>query len=94
MNFIDLIKYPILSEKTGRLLEQNLYCFAVDPKADKSSIKNAIEVLFSVKVVSVNTSRNPRKKKRVGKFFGTKSQTKRSFVKLAPEDSITFFENV
>ena len=60
----------------------------------KSSIKNAIEALFGVKVVSVNTSKNPLKKKRVGKFFGTKSRTKRSFVKLAPEDSITFFENV
>ena len=71
MNFIDLIKYPILTEKTVRLLEQNQYCFAVDPKADKTSIKNAIEALFGVKVVSVNTSRDPKKKKRVARHDKT-----------------------
>jgi len=92
MNFIDLIKYPILTEKTVRLLEQNQYCFAVDIKADKSSIKNAIEALFDVKVVSVNTSLLPLKKRRVGKFIGKKARYKRAIVKLASEDSISLFE--
>ena len=45
-SFIDLIKYPILTEKTIRLLEQNQYSFAVDKRADKVSIKTAVEKLF------------------------------------------------
>jgi ribosomal protein L23 len=53
---IDLIKYPILTEKTIRLFEQNQYSFAVDRKADKTAIKASVEQLFDVKVISVNTS--------------------------------------
>ena len=89
---IDLIKYPILTEKTIRLLEQNQYSFAVTPKADKVSIKMAVENLFNVKVVAVNTSKQPLRKRRVGKFIGKKAQYKRAVVTLAPENSITFFE--
>ena len=91
-SFIDLIKYPILTEKTIRLLEQNQYSFAVDKRADKVSIKTAVEKLFDVKVIAVNTSCQPAKKRRVGKFIGKKAQRKRAVVTLAPENSITFFE--
>ena len=55
-SFISLVKYPILTEKTIQLLQSNQYSFAVDKKANKVSIKAAIEELFDVKVVSVNTS--------------------------------------
>jgi len=89
---LDLIKYPILTEKTIRLLEQNQYSFAVALKADKKSIKTAIEQLFDVKVIAVNTAIQPIKKRRVGRFIGKKAQVKRAVVKLAPENSITFFE--
>ena len=89
---IDLIKYPILTEKTIRLLEQNQYSFAVTPSADKISIKTAIENLFDVKVIAVNTSKQPLRKRRVGKYIGKKAQYKRAVVTLAPENSITFFE--
>ena len=92
-SFIGLIKYPILTEKTVELLQKNQYSFAVDPKADKPSIKTAVEQLFDVKVVSVNTSLQPLRKRRVGKFIGKKSRVKRAVVTLAPENSITFFEN-
>jgi large subunit ribosomal protein L23 len=92
-SLLDLIKYPILTEKTSRLIEQNQYSFAVDKKADKISIKRAIEYLFDVKVTSVNTANSPLKKRRVGKFIGKKTQNKRVIVTLAPENSITFFEN-
>ena len=47
-SLLDLVKYPILTEKTSRLIEQNQYSFAVDKKADKVSIKTAIEQLFDV----------------------------------------------
>ena len=91
-SLLDLIKYPILTEKTSRLIEQNQYSFAVDKKANKVAIKAAIEELFDVKVVSVNTSLRPLKSRRVGKFIGHKPQHKRAIVTLAPENSITFFD--
>jgi len=92
-NLLDVIKYPLLTEKTIRLIEQNQYSFAVDVKADKGLIKNAIEQLFDVKVVSVNTSLLSLRKRRVGKFIGKKARYKRAVVKLASEDSITLFED-
>jgi large subunit ribosomal protein L23 len=61
-SFIDLIKYPILTEKAVRLFKQNQYSFAVSKKATKPLIKAAIETLFDVKVISVNTSTQQRKK--------------------------------
>jgi len=91
-SILDLIKYPILTEKTIRLLEQNQYSFAVALSADKNSIKTAIEMLFDVKVLAVNTAIQPVKKRRVGRYIGRKAQVKRAVVKLAPENSITFFE--
>jgi len=89
---LDIVKYPILTEKTIRLIEQNQYSFAVDPTADKSSVKAAVEQLFDVKVVSVNTSLLPLKKRRVGKYIGEKTRYKRAIVKLESEDSISLFE--
>ena len=91
-SILDLIKYPILTEKTIRLLEQNQYSFAVALSADKNSIKTAIEMLFDVKVLAVNNAIQPVKKRRVGRYIGRKAQVKRAVVKLAPENSITFFE--
>ena len=91
-DLLGIVKYPILTEKTIRLIEQNQYSFAVDPKADKDSVKSAIEQLFDVKVISVNTSLLPLRKRRVGKYIGKKSRYKRAIVKLASEDSIKLFE--
>ena len=91
-DLLGIVKYPILTEKTIRLIEQNQYSFAVDPKADKVAVKSAIEQLFDVKVISVNTSLLPSRKRRVGKFIGKKSRYKRAIVKLASEDSIKLFE--
>ena len=91
-SFISLVKYPILTEKTIQLLQSNQYSFAVDKNATKLSIAAAIEELFDVKVVAVNTSLRPLKRRRVGKFIGTKARLKRAIVTLAPENSITFFE--
>jgi large subunit ribosomal protein L23 len=90
----DLIIQPIITEKATLLLEQNKYVFDVVPKATKPDIKAAIESLFDVKVVKVNTNRPPRKKRRVGKFIGFKPQYKRAIVTLAEGDSITLFPEV
>jgi len=91
-DLLGIVKYPILTEKTIRLMDQNQYSFAVDPKAGKIAVKYAVEKLFDVKVISVNTSLLPLRKRRVGKFIGKKSRYKRAIVKLAAEDSITLFE--
>ena len=89
---LEIVRYPILTEKTIRLIEQNQYSFAVTPKADKPTIKIAVEQLFDVKVLSVHTSLQPLRQRRVGKFIGKKARYKRAIVKLAPEDSISLFE--
>lgn len=85
-NLPDLVRRPIVTEKATLLMEQNKYTFEVTPGATKPEIKAAIEDLFQVKVIQVNTQQQPRKKRRVGKFTGFKSQYKRAIVTLAPGD--------
>jgi len=75
-----------VTEKATLLMEQNKYTFEVTPQATKPEIKAAIEDLFQVKVVQVNTQNLPRKKRRVGKFTGFKPQYKRAIVTLAAGD--------
>jgi large subunit ribosomal protein L23 len=85
-NLPDLVRRPIVTEKATILMELNKYTFEVIPKATKTEIKAAIEDLFQVKVVKVNTSVPPRKKRRVGKFVGYKPQYKKAIVTIAPGD--------
>ena len=87
----NIIKYPIITDKATRLLENNQYSFVVNPASDKITIKAAIEYLFNVKVIKVNTCKLPRKKKRVGKYIGWKSQYKKAVVTLADGDTINLF---
>ncbi len=82
----DLVRRPIVTEKATIAMEQNKYTFEVIPKATKPEIKAAIENLFNVKVVKVNTSRPPRKKRRVGKFVGYKPQYKKAIITVAAGD--------
>lgn len=86
-----IIKYPIITDKATRLLEKNQYSFIVDRYSNKLSIKTAIEYLFNVKVLKVNTCRLPRKQKRVGKYIGWKPQYKKAIVTLSDGDLITLF---
>ena len=66
---IEIIKAPIITEKTNNLTSENVYVFKVDKKANKTEIKQVIEKKFNVKVESVNTVNVDGKKKRVGKSF-------------------------
>jgi large subunit ribosomal protein L23 len=93
---IDLVIRPILTEKATMLMEQNQYTFDVASKASKPEIKAAIEQIFDVKVQSVNTHKPPRKKRRVGKFIGYRSNYKRAIVTLAEGSSLQsiFFPEV
>lgn len=93
-NLADLILKPIVTEKATILLEQNKYVFDVRLTATKPEIRAAIEQLFDVTVTKVNTHRPPRRKKRVGRFIGYKSQYKRAIVTLAEGDEIVLFPEV
>jgi len=88
---VQIVKYPIITDKATRLLENNQYSFIVDPYSDKTRIKTAIEDLFDVKVIKINTCHRPRKKKRVGKYIGWKPQYKKAIVTLSEGDVINLF---
>ena len=91
MSNANIIKYPLITDKATRLLENNQYSFIVDRNSNKTAIKNTIEYLFNVKVIKVNSCRLPRKKKRVGKYIGWKPQYKKAIVSLAEGDVIDLF---
>ncbi len=88
---IDIIKYPILTDKSTQMLEDNQYCFSVTRSSRKKHIKQAIEYIFDVKVVKINTLNLPFKKRTVGRFTGMKPRYKKAIVKLKPEDKINLF---
>jgi len=90
-NSIDIVKYPIITDKATRLLENNKYTFIVDPHSDKLDIKTSIEYLFSVKVIKINTCNLPKKKKRVGKYIGWKPKYKKAIITLSEGDTINLF---
>ena len=90
----DLIRRPLITEKAPLLLENNQYVFEVYPRARKLQIKAAIEELFEVRVVSVNTYNPPKKKRRMGRFAGHRPHYKRSVVTLAPGSSIPLFPDL
>ncbi|MCX5911648.1 MAG: 50S ribosomal protein L23 [Deltaproteobacteria bacterium] len=90
-----IIKRPLITEKSTRQKEEgNQIAFVVDPKAGKIQIRQAVEKLFKVKVLSVRTMNVTGKKKRLGKFLGRKSDWKKAIVKLREGDRIEFFEGV
>ena len=87
-NYRDIIKKPIITEKSAALADKNVIVFSVDPKANKTQIKQAVEAIFNVKVESVNTLNATKKKKRVGRYVGRTNKRKKAIVKLAEGSSI------
>jgi large subunit ribosomal protein L23 len=88
---IDYIKYPLITDKTTKLLNVDKYTFIVDPKISKPNIKKAIEFLFNVKVAKINTCHLAKKKSRVGKFTGTHPHYKKAIIKLKEGYRISYF---
>ena len=87
----DIIYAPIITEKTAMLAQnENKFAFKVDPRANKTEIKQAIESIFNVKVVSITTANSHPKKKRVGRYTGMTDNYKKAIVKLAEGNSINF----
>lgn len=90
MSNYDIIFAPIITEKTANMQQENKYVFKVDVRANKTQIKQAIENIFKVKVVSVNTLNNHPKDRRVGRYTGKTNRYKKAIVKLAEGDTISF----
>ena len=79
----DVIIAPVVSEKSYSLLDEGKYTFVVDPRANKTEIKVAVEQIFDVKVASVNTINRKGKVRRTRQGLGKRKDTKRAIVTLA-----------
>ncbi|MCA1657382.1 MAG: 50S ribosomal protein L23 [Actinobacteria bacterium] len=91
----DVLIKPVVSEKSYALLDGGVYTFLVHPEANKIEVRQAVESIFNVHVLKVNTLNRPGKRKRNRRSFtfGKKSDTKRAIVTLAPGDRIDLFES-
>ena len=90
-----LIKGPIITEKTHALKEAgNKVTFRVSTKANKIEIRKAVEELFKVKVLGVNTIKLRGKKKRLGRTQGVRPAWKKAVVTLAPGEKIPGLEGL
>ncbi|WP_058235319.1 50S ribosomal protein L23 [Devriesea agamarum] len=86
----DILLAPVVSEKSYGLMDEGKYTFLVDPRANKTEIKVAIEKIFDVKVASVNTMNRQGKTRRTRFGMGKRKDTKRAIVTLA-EGTIDIF---
>jgi large subunit ribosomal protein L23 len=86
----DILLAPVVSEKSYSLLDEGKYTFVVDPRANKTEIKIAVESVFGVKVASVNTLNRQGKTRRTRFGLGKRKNTKRAIVTLK-EGSIDIF---
>ena len=84
----EIIRNPLISEKSTFVSQFNYYVFKVSPKSNKSEIKQAVEKLFNVKVVNVNTLNQQGKVKKFRNKIGKRASFKKAFVKLAEGNTI------
>ncbi|MCG8587975.1 MAG: 50S ribosomal protein L23 [Proteobacteria bacterium] len=95
MKIHEVIRRPLVTEKSTEARElSNVVTFAVDPRASKHDIRDAVTQLFEVDVLSVRTMRQPRKTRRVGRHMGHRPEWKKAIVQLAEGQTIEFFEGV
>jgi large subunit ribosomal protein L23 len=87
----DVLLAPVISEKSYGLIDEGKYTFLVHPEANKTQIKIAVEQVFGVKVLSVNTNNRQGKRKRTRFGYGKRVDTKRAIVSLAAGDRIDLF---
>ena len=88
----DVIIAPVVSEKSYSLLDDNAYTFLVHPDANKTEIRQAVESIWGVRVLKVNTTNRKGKAKRFRFTQGRRADTKRAVVRLAEGDRIEIFE--
>ena len=89
----DIILKPIVSEKSYGLMDTGAYTFEVDPRANKTEIKVAVEKIFGVKVTAVNTLNRKGKTRRTRNGLGKRKNTKRAVVSVAAGQSIDIFSS-
>ena len=89
----DVLKRPVITERSADLMTEKKYTFEVDVKANKTEVKDAVEQIFGVKVEKVNIMNYKGKFKRVGRYSGMTNKRRKAIVKLT-EDSkeIEIFE--
>ncbi len=92
MNLSQVLKSPVVTEKSTLLQENGKYVFKVDLKATKHEIRRAIEAAFDVQVTSVNTLRTHGKVKTYGRNRTKQPDTKKAIVTLADGETIQLFE--
>jgi large subunit ribosomal protein L23 len=90
-DYRDVLIAPVVSEKSYGLLDQNKYTFIVAPTANKTEIKIAVEKIFGVKVLKVNTMNREGKRKLTRLGIGKRSDTKRAIVRIAAGERIDIF---
>ncbi|EGV00395.1 50S ribosomal protein L23 [Mycoplasmopsis columbina] len=93
MELTQVIKKPVLTEKSNNLQAQNTYTFVVEYSANKYQIKQAVEHIFQVKVESVNTLKYDKKFKRVGRYEGYLNRYKKAVVTLKEGSVINYYPN-
>ena len=81
----DIIKRPVITERSSELLADKKYTFEVDVRANKTQVKDAVEEIFDVKVEKVNIMNYKGKAKRVGKFQGVTNRRRKAIVTLTPD---------
>lgn len=91
-NVYDIIKRPLITEKTMKLVEEGKYTFEVSKDANKIEVKNAVQEIFKVTVTKVNLISVKGKKKRVGRYEGMKPSMKKAIVTLAVGQRIEIFD--
>ncbi len=94
VHLYEILRRPILSEKSSRLQEEGKYVFEVHDTATKSQVKKAVELAFKVKVVKVNIAKIPGKRRRFGRREVVGPSWKKAVVTLEPGHKIQFFEGV
>ncbi|HAT97881.1 MAG: 50S ribosomal protein L23 [Succiniclasticum sp.] len=90
----DVLLRPIITEKSSLMMQENKYTFKVPVTANKTEIRQAVESIWNVKVLSVATIRVNGKTKRMGMHVGRTSDYKKAIVKLAEGQTIPVFEGM
>lgn len=89
--WVDILKYPLATEKASNPALKNYYTFVVDKKANKTLIKKAFETIFNVKVIQIQTLTMPKKTKRRRQYEGQLAVHKKAIIRLSPEYTLDFF---
>jgi large subunit ribosomal protein L23 len=93
MDARDIIKRPVITERSSEAMAEKKYTFDVDTKANKTQVKDAIQEIFGVKVEKVNIMNYKGKFKRMGKFGGYTNKRRKAVITLTKDSKeIEFFE--